>query len=183
MLPGKFRRTFETVYREQRGLVRHVVSRCGVLPHELDDVVQDVFIVVHRRWDELAEIEDVSPWIYGVALRTSCNYRRARRRWSQRFADGHDDLEVHAALTGHHLEDELASHQLQRWLTTAVAKLDGKRREVLVLTQLERRSASEVSRMTGISPNTVSSRLRAALVDLRRAARKYAIEIQRAEGA
>jgi RNA polymerase sigma-70 factor (ECF subfamily) len=162
------------MYREYRGRVRHAVRRAGVLPQDIDDVVQDVFVVVHRRWDELANIQDVHPWIYGVALRMSCNYRRARRRWSRRFTAEHGDLDTFPATPAALLDDELTHHQRQRWLSAAVAQLDDNRREVVVLTQFEHRSAVEVSRMTGLSPNTVSSRLRAALIELRRTARRDA---------
>ena len=65
------------------------------------------------------------------------------------------------------LDQQLAREEDLRWLGEAVERLDDKRKEALVLSRIEGRSAAEVARMTGLSPNTVASRVRAALRELR----------------
>ena len=65
------------------------------------------------------------------------------------------------------VDQQLAQAEDLEWLDHAVDRLDDKRKEAIVLSRIEERSAAEVSRMTGISPNTVASRVRAALRKLR----------------
>src|SRR5262245_2638946 len=71
---------FETVYRNHWKLVARMARRYGVAPSDLDDAVQDVFLVLYRRWTERADDEALTAWLRGVAARTSWNYRRSRRR-------------------------------------------------------------------------------------------------------
>src|SRR5262249_39587659 len=65
------------------------------------------------------------------------------------------------------VDQQLARAEDLQWLDQAVDRLDDKRKQALVLSRIEGRTAAEVSRMTGISPNTVASRVRAALRKLR----------------
>ena len=48
-------------------------------PGEVDDAVQDAFLVVFRRWDDLPA-ERRRAWLYGIARRVSSNARKVDRR-------------------------------------------------------------------------------------------------------
>jgi RNA polymerase sigma factor (sigma-70 family) len=158
---------FETIYRAHSKVVGRMARRRGVSPSDLDDAVQDIFLILYRRWAECAKDEELDAWLRGVATRTSWNYRRARRRRERWLEAQPDIVDVYADPLS--LSDEhVASWEEQRWLTQALLGLDERKRQAVVLTQLEQKSAKEVSRLTGLSPNTVASRLRIALAELRK---------------
>ena len=48
----------------------------GVARADLDDAVQDVFIVLHRRASEFAGRADVTTWIYAITRRVAADHRR-----------------------------------------------------------------------------------------------------------
>jgi RNA polymerase sigma-70 factor (ECF subfamily) len=159
--------TFESVYRKHWKLVGRMARRYGVSPSDLDDAVQDVFVVLYRRWTERANDEEFDAWLRGVATRTSWNYRRARRR-RERWLDVQPEM-VDVYADPRSLSDEhVASWEKERWLVQALLGLDERKRQAVVLTQLQQKSAKEVARLTGLSPNTVASRLRIALAELRK---------------
>jgi RNA polymerase sigma factor (sigma-70 family) len=165
---------FSAIYRGQHALVRRIARRAGIAPAELDDAVQDVFVVVYRRWHELDNPQELKAWICKVAARTSHNYRRARRRYEKRFAEPAVSGEGLAVCERRSPEETCENSERLRWLTQALVQLDARLRQALVLTELERLSAREASELTGLSPNTLSSRLRAARQALRLAAREHA---------
>ncbi|HEX3764427.1 MAG TPA: sigma-70 family RNA polymerase sigma factor [Kofleriaceae bacterium] len=159
--------TFDAVYRRMVGFVRRVVQRQPIPPADRDDAVQDVFMVAYRRWSQLDSAQSLPAWLHGIAVRTCWNYQRAHRRWSLRFATPQDGVDDRADPEGHVLDHELAREEDLRWLGQAVERLDDKRRQALIFNRIECKSAAEVSRVTGLSPNTVASRVRAALRELR----------------
>ncbi|HEU4730029.1 MAG TPA: sigma-70 family RNA polymerase sigma factor [Kofleriaceae bacterium] len=161
---------FVEAYRVSVEFVRFIVRRHGIPAADREDVVQDVFVVAHRRWAQLASMESLHAWLRGIAVRICWNYRRARRRSNELLTLDPEDPDAQPGGAERMPPDELERREDLQWLMRAMDRLDAKQRSALVLTQLEQRSAVEVSRMTGLSPNTVASRLRAAMQDLRRAA-------------
>jgi RNA polymerase sigma-70 factor, ECF subfamily len=160
------RTSFESVYRAMIGFVRRVVNRQPIPPAHRDDAVQDVFMIAYRRWNQLDDAHSLRAWLHGIAVRTCWNYQRAHRRYQFWMAPTHesaDDLPDGDGV----LDQQLAHAEDLRWLEQAVERLDDKHKEALILNRIEGKSAAEVSRMTGLSPNTVASRVRAALRELR----------------
>jgi RNA polymerase sigma factor (sigma-70 family) len=158
--------TFDAVYKRMVGFVTRVVHRQPIPPADRDDAVQDVFVVAYRRWSQLDSTQSLPAWLHGIAVRTCWNYQRAHRRWSRRFVapqDGTDRPDPDGRVIDH----ELAREEDLRWLGQAVERLDDKQRQALIFNRIDCKSAVEVSRMTGLSPNTVASRVRAALRELR----------------
>src|SRR5262245_20245633 len=69
-------REFSAFYEQYFAFVWRSVRRLGVADHAVDDAVQDVFVVVHRRLAEFEGRSSVRSWLFGIALRVA----RARRR-------------------------------------------------------------------------------------------------------
>lgn len=158
---------FEAVYRAMVGFVRRVVHRQPIPPAHRDDAVQDTFVIAYRRWNQLDGAHSLRAWLHGIAVRTCWNYRRAHRRYRFWMAPPHETPDEVADMDGGVIDQQLARAEDLRWLGEAVERLDDKRKEALILNRIEGKSAAEVSRMTGLSPNTVASRVRAALRELR----------------
>jgi RNA polymerase sigma-70 factor, ECF subfamily len=126
----------------------------GVERADLDDAVQDVFMVLHRRADDFAGRSSVTTWIYGITRRVAADYRRRARR-APRAGVAH--LETAGAPCAEHARQEASQE-----LLALVAQLPVEQREVFVLIELEGMTAPEVASLLGAPVNTVSSRLRLA---------------------
>ena len=171
---------FETLYREHYAFVWRCARRLGVPEAELEDVLQDVFVIAYRRLDQLeraeAEGTKASTWLFGVLRnvlrnRSRGHLRRQRRR--QAFAE-HVRVEEHDR---HRRERSLPERALAEGaLSSFLRELPRAQREVFVLIELEGHSGREVAQLLGIKPNTAHSRLRLA----RRAfARHFELEPKR----
>lgn len=165
---------FLAVYDSHVDFVWRTARRLGVDAGSVDDVVQETFLVVHRRLGQ-EPIRSLRGWIYGIAIAVVRNHRRTLRRKSPHLGRGAD-----FAMTPDELADpskgpfDMAREaEANRLLHELLARLDDEKREVFVLVELEELSAPEVAEALGVNPNTVSSRLRLARAEFEEAARRY----------
>jgi RNA polymerase sigma-70 factor, ECF subfamily len=152
---------FAVIYEEYFELVWTAARQLGVSSEAIDDVVQEVFVVIHARLSSVQQIASLRSWVYGVARRTVSTHRRARR---SRTASGARYAEVAGWLeplppTPHDLS-VLADRR--RLLVQLLGELDEAKREVFVLSEIEGFTAPEVAEALEVPVNTVYSRLRAA---------------------
>jgi RNA polymerase sigma-70 factor, ECF subfamily len=147
--------SFHAVYTAHfRGMWRSL-RRLGVEQAQLDDAVQDVFIVVHRRLPEF-DGRSLRGWLYAIAVRVASDHRRgaALRRTvalPEKLVDPRPDP-AHATELG---ESVRLLHEL-------LGELDEPKRTVFVLGELEELTVPEIAEALGENQNTVASRLRSA---------------------
>jgi RNA polymerase sigma-70 factor (ECF subfamily) len=153
-------REFAQLYREQFEFVWRMLLHFGVPAAGVEDAVQDVFLVVHRRWADLGAHVSARSWLYGISRRVASDHRRKRSR-HERKLDALPRLGP-----SRDLEREVAERQLITALERALAELEPARREVFVLAEIEGMTAREIADAVGANPNTVASRLRAARIHL-----------------
>jgi RNA polymerase sigma-70 factor (ECF subfamily) len=149
-------RELAQLYREQFTFVWRMLLHFGVPAAAVEDAVQDVFVVVHRRWDDLAAHVSARSWLYGIARRVAADHRRRRSRHERKLEA------LPRSKPSRDLEVEVADRELIEALESALAELDPARREVFVLAEVEGMTAREIAEALGTNPNTASSRLRAA---------------------
>ena len=128
--------SFGVIYERHFELVWSAARQLGVEPAALDDVVQEVFVVIHGRMASLQHVESLRSWVYGVARRVISTYRRSQR---SRIASGDRYAEVADWIeplppTPHDLS-ELAERQ--QLLLRILSELDVMKREVFVLAEVE----------------------------------------------
>ena len=157
---------FSRVYDEHLDFVWRTVRRLGIPESALEDAVQDVFVVVHRKLDTFEERSSMKTWLFGIAHGVVRNHRRTARR---KRTDG---------MTTSVLEpDELpdsstspfqrtAEREGFRLVQTFLDSLDDDKRAVFILSELEQLPAPAIAEAVGTNVNTVYSRLRAARAQL-----------------
>jgi RNA polymerase sigma-70 factor, ECF subfamily len=148
---------FSAFYEEHFGFVWSCLHRLGVPTTDLEDATHDVFVVVHRRHEELALASSPKGWLFGIVRRVASNRRRGAWRQRRRIA-AIRDVGVHATQPDRDLERTDAAHVVTRFLDG----LAEPQRHVFVLSELQQMTAREVAEILDINPNTASSRLRAA---------------------
>jgi RNA polymerase sigma-70 factor (ECF subfamily) len=67
------------LYEEHADFVRRVVIRLGGPRHDIDDLVQDVFLVALRKQAEFEGRSKASTWLYAIAVRIVASARRRSR--------------------------------------------------------------------------------------------------------
>ena len=153
---------FDQIYQ----LWFHEVSRWarafGGLDADLDDLVQEVFLVVRRK---LAGFDgaNLPGWLYRIVQRTVSDYRRRawfRRLWHRR-RELLDDVVDTAPNPERHAERRDASRVLARLL----AKLSPARRAAFILFEIEGYTGEEIAKLEGIPVKTVYTRLHYARKD------------------
>lgn len=147
----------------------------GARSDEVDDVVQDVFLVVQRRHADLKEEALARSWIYSITRRVVSSQRRRRRERDSLAAPDVDSLR-----SNEQSPLAAAEHQLDvRLLATLLEALDERKREVFVLSEIVEMSGREIAETIGVPMNTVYSRLRAAREEFDAAARRHRKSLER----
>ncbi len=150
------RPTFPVLYREHAGMVRRALRQLGVPPGHLDDAVQDVFVVLHRRIGDFEQDRSLKNWLWGIARGVASGYRRTQRRRDR----------LHAALPapdGPGLPERgVARQQAAAILDDFLGSLDADKCAVFVLSEVEGRRGPEIAELLDVNVNTVYARLRAA---------------------
>lgn len=149
---------FDEVYDEHVDFVWRGLRRLGVPDAELDDALQDTFVVVHRRLGSFEGKSSLKTWIFGIALRVARTHRRTRARKPTSPLDDHDEPASHAADPSACAEDREAVRALHAILD----ELDDEKREAFVLAELEELTAPEIADALSLNVNTVYARIRAA---------------------
>lgn len=147
------------VYRSHAPYVFRVLRHIGVADHDLDDAVQETFLVVHRRLDEFEGRASLRTWLYAVAVRVASTQRRTERREAARRE--HAGADVHGAAIVDP-EVELGRAEAADILDALLSELDVGKRTVFVLAEIEGVKVPEISRILGVNVHTVHSRLRLA---------------------
>ena len=161
--------SFQVIYQQYLDFVWSSAGHLGARPDIIDDVVQDVFIVIHSKLATLQRPEALRSWIYGIVRRTVSDYRRSRRTRDT---------------TGARLATEPKSNQPSpldmaernadlELLESNLAELDGSRREVFVMVEILEMTVPEVVQVLDIPLNTAYSRLRLARQDFEEALARH----------
>jgi RNA polymerase sigma-70 factor (ECF subfamily) len=165
--------SFARVFEEHVGYVGRVLRHLGVREPDLEDVVQDVFVQVHRGLTEFEGRASIRTWVYRIAWNTAANHRRKRDRAAQRRGELDDEPAVPATQ-----EAELSRKRAREKLGALLANLSDDGRAVFVLYEIEQLSMREVCEVIGCPLQTGYSRLKAARASLEQAAMRLGMEAE-----
>ncbi len=162
---------FRELFVRHRGDVSRIVYRMIGPSPEVEDVVQDVFIVVNRQLAAFEGRSSIQTWLYGIAFRVAQEDHRRRAKEARPAVaptEGPTGPETYAQRA-----------QAAQLLHSLLAELPEEQRIVFVLAELEGLSPREVAESTGVGINTVYSRLRRAREHLERATERLRVRSQR----
>lgn len=159
--PSETLPVFSDIYEHYFDFVWASSRRLGVEKEAIDDVVQEIFIVIHQRLHTLERAEALRSWIYGIVRRTVSNYHRSRR--VKNAATASLAVDADALETAPPTPFELTEQNDQvKLLEALLAELPAPKREVFVLAEIEELSVPEIADALEIPLNTAYSRLRSA---------------------
>jgi RNA polymerase sigma-70 factor, ECF subfamily len=144
--------------------LRAVIRRQHVPHDQIDDVVQDTLLSIHRVRHTYDPSRPLSPWLAAIARHRALDSRRRRAKV--------ETAEVAAPELLATLPDTSASNQVEMdeehdWLKRAVGTLTYKQREAVELVKLRRLSVAEAASTSGQSPGAIKVNVHRALQALR----------------
>ena len=157
---------------EHTATLWRIIARLGVPRHQVDDLLQETFITAARRRAEIGDGRERA-FLIGTATRLCANYRR-RAHVRHEVGEALDEQ----ASREPDAERLLMRKRLRERLDLALSSLSDTHRSVFVLFELEGLSVPEIAELSGVSPNTVASRLGRARAKFAEAAAR----LERADG-
>lgn len=152
---------FEQLYADHYDFVWRCALRLGATSWDVEDVVQETFVIALRRYDQTDFQRGgarPSTWLFAILHNVLRNHTRGERRRQARL----DALEHNnPAVAQPHRSNAEATLAL-RLLDEFLCELEPDRRAVFVLAELEGMRGSEIASALELNHNTVRSRLRSA---------------------
>jgi RNA polymerase sigma-70 factor, ECF subfamily len=147
------------LFRQHGRFVARFLYKLGAAADEIDDLVQEVFMVAHARGGFVVEGARPTTWLARICLRVAAGRRRsARRRPETPSSDALPATPSADRLPCEELELSQAMGRVQQ----ALDSLDLEHRTVFVLYELEQESCADISAGLDLPIGTVHSRLFAA---------------------
>ena len=172
-------RAMTTLYdRHARPLRAFAQQRGAARP---DDIVQDAFLRVVRNGASFQGQAKFRTWLYTIARNLCVDASRLDRFRSGPSLDAPTGSEDNRTLGDRIANDSigtdasrnLADRQFQTAFDAAMAQLPDEQREVFAMRELSGLSFAEIAEATACNENTVKSRMRYALKQLREALRDF----------
>lgn len=146
---------FEECYDAHAALVTRWVSRLGGVAMDVDDVVQEVFCVVHRKLPQWDGQGTLTTWLFRITHHVVRNWNRKQRfcRWLGLGDNSTTADDMQSDSPGP--VEQMESHQAARDVRRALAELTEKHRTLIVLFELEELSTPEIAEMLDVKVGTV----------------------------
>lgn len=147
------------VHAAHADFVWRSLARLGVRNDDLPDMLQEVFLVVHRRGDTYDGSSKLTSWLFGICLRVAAGYRRrAFRRHEQPLETAAEP--VTAPELGP--EQTLAAKEARGRLAAVLDDMPLDKRAIFVMFEIDAMSCAEIASSLDVPIGTVHSRLSAA---------------------
>lgn len=159
------RRAYERVLADSVALIRAVARRQGVAYDQLDDVVQETLLSVHRVRHTYDPARSYDAWLAALAGRRAIDGLRRSGRQAHREVGDEDAVALHPDEHDASAEGERAQQAYR--LRAAIAELPPGQREAVEQLGLKELSLEEASARTGRTTGALKVNLHRALKALR----------------
>jgi RNA polymerase sigma-70 factor, ECF subfamily len=149
---------FRALYGRHRNDVARLVYRM-LGARDLDDVVQEVFVQVHRSLRDFRGQSKFSTWLHRVTVNVVLMHRRAARSRPVLAPIETEQSSIDPVDPQTLPDEEAATRQRMRAFERVLDRLPEKKRVVFVLHDLEGVSPAEISEVVGAPVLTVRTRL------------------------
>ncbi|HPS59153.1 MAG TPA: sigma-70 family RNA polymerase sigma factor [Spirochaetota bacterium] len=158
-------RSFELLAERYRDMAYNLCYNITGDYDEAMDCAQDSFIKAYRNLHRFEFRSAFSTWLYTICVNTCRN--RLTASWNRKRVHVNDLVLENLKDCSPDPEDELIRSERELIVRGAIAKLPEEERVLVVLRDMEGRSYTEITEITGIIQGTVKSRLARARHRLR----------------
>lgn len=171
---------FADIFESYFGFVWRTAHRLGTPESNLDDVVQETFVIAYRRLPDFEGRSSLKTWLYGIVFNVVRAHRRELAAGNPPAVSGepHPDPDgLPDESDGPH--EHAAKREAARLVDQFLQTLNEDQRDVFVLSELEQLSAPELATVLGAPLNTIYSRLRLARAAFAKAAARHRARYER----
>ena len=155
------------LFRAHAGFVANFLHKLGAPEREIDDLVQEVFLVAHRRGGfEQRGTAKPTTWLAEIAFRVHSAKRRSRNRSRE---DANTEVVSAAGSEQPSVARTVEQRESLSRVQLALESLDMDKRTVFVLFELQGESCTDIAAGLNIPVGTVYSRLHKARKEFRAA--------------
>jgi RNA polymerase sigma-70 factor, ECF subfamily len=147
-----------SLFAEHADFVWLTLQRLGVRDGDVEDVLQEVFVVVHRRLHTFNDSARITTWLFGICLRVAAQYRRrAYFRRERATAEPPDRPSEDGSP-----EEAAAMVEAQERLGAVLDEMELEERALFVMFEIDEVPCDRIAEILGVPVGTVYSRLHAA---------------------
>jgi RNA polymerase sigma-70 factor (ECF subfamily) len=181
---------YDELVRTFHAQIFHVAFRMLGDSGDAADVSQEIFLKVFRNINGFKGESSLKTWIFRIAFSEILN---RLRWWKRRHRQSTVSLDADYGVNGngngngngYHVSDvrptpeqALESKEQEEAIQTALGKLSGDHRSIIILRDIEGFSYGEIADVLGVSIGTVKSRLARGRADLKKSLIRY-LSVQR----
>jgi RNA polymerase sigma-70 factor (ECF subfamily) len=144
------------VFSQHASFVWRSLRRLGVASADVDDALQEVFLVVFRRISAYEDRGLIRPWLFTISRQVASHYHRGNKRTETRYQGLVLDT------VGTDVEESLARREAEEVVRSFLDGLDEPQRIAFYLSDIEGMTAPEIAEAIGVNLNTVYARIRLA---------------------
>lgn len=160
-------KSFENLVNEHGRQVLGTATRVLRDANLAQDVHQEVFLAVWRRWHRYNGNVSWPAYLYRATVRKALEIARGRDQKAgsslKRQVSGEDDGAFHAPATP---DASMRADELQHKLAAALARLPRRQADAFILSRIEKRETAEIAKLLGCSEPTVRVHLHRAILKL-----------------
>ena len=144
-------------FEEELDYLTRCLRRHGVTGTDAEDLVQDVFVVMCRRWGDFRPDRPLRPWLAGIAFHVAKSHLR---RHGREVPKSDIDLEDARPVA----EDRLMSEGARQLVLKVLSSLPERHRTALVMHDLDEMAVPEIAQTLGIPLASAYTRIRRARI-------------------
>ncbi|MFH1437242.1 MAG: RNA polymerase sigma factor [Pseudomonadota bacterium] len=148
---------FKQIYQKYHGMVARLAYNITGNQQDLEDIIQETFLQVHRSLKSFHGDSKFSTWLYRLAINVSMQYVRQHKK-TAKVTYPTDDFGRYAD-DAPSPEDDMHRAEKRKIIMDALEKLSEKKRMVFILHELHGVEAGEIARILKIPTLTVRTRL------------------------
>ena len=156
---------FEELYKRYSARLYNVAYRMTGSAADAEDLLQEVFLQVYRRFDSYRGEAALSTWLYRIAINACLDHVRSHQGRQQKATDFIEDLGGIEPAAGAIWRPDRALDRID--LEGAINRLPPSYRAAFVLHDVEGHEHHEVAALLGIAEGTSKSLLHKARLRLR----------------
>jgi RNA polymerase sigma-70 factor (ECF subfamily) len=156
---------FEELYRRHAGRLFSLAARMLGNPADAEDLLQEIFLLAHRKLDSFKGDSALSTWLYRLGVNQCLDYLRSKAGRSSQRTQSLDDEESTMTAVSPPAGVEVAVTRID--LERAIARLPEGCRAAFVLHDIEGLEHREVAEVLGVAEGTSKSQVHKARLRLR----------------
>ncbi len=151
MTNKKIKEQFETIFEENIGIILKISRAFARTTYDRDDLINDIALELWKSFPRFKGNSKLSTWIYRVALNTSMNYKRKKKKNLVFFSEIKQSESIARMVEE---EEDLNTDILYK----CIDELNELNKAIIIL-YLDGNSHDEIAEITGISKSNVGTRI------------------------